>query len=101
MKQIKNNELELSIDPDFDIWTEPGKTRTYKKVDITLGRKNYHGVWHYWWIAKPYGEPHGYVYLTDASNPEMTKLAYLAAKNLINIALKAGQAKLKEMGEKK
>ena len=93
--------MELLIDPRFDIWSAKGKTKVYKGVDVTLGRKNFDGVFHYWWFTRPFGEPHGFVYLTDATNPEMSKLAYIAAKNLIDVKILQTAKQLQKQGGKK
>lgn len=100
MKNIKGD-IELPTSPDFDIWTEPGKTRTYKGVEITLGRKNYDGIFHYWWFARPFGEPHGFLYKTDATNPELTKLAWMSAKNCVDLMTEKVEKQLKKQGGKK
>lgn len=83
MKTIKGD-IELDTDERFNIFIEPGKTKTYKEVPITLGRKNYDGIYHYWFHFKYEGRDYGFLYKTDGINSELSKLCYLGAKSVIN-----------------
>lgn len=90
------------IDPTFDIWSEKGKTRQYKKVKITLVEKEINGVWHYSWFCRPNGEPHGHVIVTEAQiTDKAMELSFQTAKNTIDKVLADGVEQLKRQGGKK
>lgn len=83
MKTIKGD-ISLDTDERFNIFKEPGKHRQYKGVDVTLGRKSYDGIFHYWFYFKHDDKDYGFLYKTEGTNPELTKIAYIAAKSVIN-----------------
>lgn len=83
MKTIKGD-IALDTDERFNIFNEPGRHRTYKGVVITLGRKNYDGIFHYWFYFKYDKQDYGFLYKTEGTNPELTKIAYIAAKSVVD-----------------
>lgn len=82
MKKLK----ELEVNEDFDLvqTTVRGPRRTYRDTKVTLGCKDFDGVWHNWWSVKIADNWYGMVYLSPDYQKHMKEAVYDAAKRSID-----------------